>query len=106
LDRLDWHHIKVVRGRDLKAAVEAYRRDPDVLYAEPNYRLYANQRLIPNDPRFKELYGLDNTGQTGGTADADIDAPEAWASATNSSAVVAVIDTGIDYSHPDLAANI
>ncbi|SHJ61227.1 Subtilase family protein [Rubritalea squalenifaciens DSM 18772] len=62
---------------------------------------------FPNDPRFSEVYGLDNTGQTGGTSDADIDAPEAWD--TRSSAadiVVAVVDTGIRRTHQDLSANI
>lgn len=106
LNGVDWHHIKIQSGRGLKSVIEAYRRDPDVLYAEPNYRVYANDRVVPNDPRFKELYGLDNTGQSGGAIDADIDAPEAWAFATNSSVVVAVVDTGVDYNHPDLAANI
>lgn len=63
----------------------------------------------PNDPKYLDgtLWGLHNTGQNGGTADADIDAPEGWAirnSAPN--VVVAVIDTGIRYTHEDLAANM
>lgn len=78
----------------------------EVAYAEPNYVVSTGLRL-PDDPSFGELWGLNNTGQSGGTPDADIDAPEAWDYATGSSdVVVAVIDTGIDYTHPDLAANM
>jgi subtilisin family serine protease len=62
---------------------------------------------LPNDPSFSRLWGLNNTGQTGGVGDADIDAAEAWNVTTGSRAVVvAVIDTGIDYRHTDLAANM
>jgi len=53
------------------------------------------------------MYGLNNTGQTGGTIDADIDAPEAWDISTGTGrTIVAVIDTGVDYNHQDLAANM
>src|SRR5262249_24208374 len=58
-------------------------------------------------PSFSSEWGLNNTGQSGGTPDADIDAPEAWDTATGTGRVtVAVIESGIDYNHPDLAANI
>ncbi|MEX2185151.1 MAG: S8 family peptidase [Pirellulales bacterium] len=64
-------------------------------------------QATPNDTSFGTLYGLHNTGQSGGTADADIDAPEAWNLTTGSSSVVAgIIDTGIDYTHPDLVGNM
>lgn len=76
-----------------------------VRIAEPDFIVHAS--LLPNDASFAQLYGLHNTGQTGGTTDADIDAPEAWEITTGSRAVrVGIIDTGIDYTHPDLAANI
>ncbi|OGR00900.1 MAG: hypothetical protein A2284_17645 [Deltaproteobacteria bacterium RIFOXYA12_FULL_61_11] len=73
-------------------------------YIEPNYILSIG--ATPNDPEFSQLFGLHNSGQTGGKADADIDAPEAWGVTTGSRAVlVAIIDTGIDCTHPDLKAN-
>ncbi len=77
-----------------------------ILYAQPNYEVEALS-TFPDDPRFDELWGMHNTGQTGGTFDADIDAPEAWDIAIGSSEIVAaVIDTGVDYTHVDLAANM
>ena len=94
-----------IKGLSVEDAVARLERDPRVEYAQPNYVLYALE--IPNDPRFPDLWGLNNTGQTGGTADADIDAAEAWDVFTGSSDVlVAVIDSGVDYTHPDLAANM
>jgi subtilisin family serine protease len=92
--------------RAIRAALE---RDPRVRYAERNVRFHVD--VSPDDPSFLQLWGLDNTGQAvqgaSGTPDADIDAPEAWERSTGSAGVtVGVIDTGIDYTHPDLAANI
>jgi subtilisin family serine protease len=89
--------------------VKTLSQTPGVLYAEPNW--IQKIQLTPNDPNFGQLWGLNNTGQTvggvAGTSDADIDAPEAWDISTGSSSiVVGVIDTGVDYNHPDLAANI
>jgi subtilisin family serine protease len=66
-----------------------------------------NPNVIPNDPSFNQLWGLHNTGQSGGTPDADIDAPEAWDLQTgNPNLVIGVLDTGVDYNHPDLLGNI
>jgi len=91
-------------GSELETAA-AIAIDSRIKYAEPNYIYRATD--IPDDPRFSELWGLNNTGQTGGTPDADIDAPEAWDVTTGSSSiVVAVIDTGVNYLHEDLAANM
>ena len=92
-------------GTDVETAVEQLKNNPSVAYAEPNYIYRISGQ--PNDPRFNELWGLHNTGQTGGANDADIDAVEAWDIQTGSESVlIAVIDTGVDYKHPDLAANM
>ncbi len=97
--------VRIPPGTHVKDAIKFYRRHPAVLYAEPNW--IVRTQATPNDPRFGELWGLHNTGQSGGTPDADIDAPEAWDVTIGSSdVVVALIDTGIDYTHPDLAANM
>ena len=89
----------------VKDALALLSGHPAIEYAEPNYIVQAT--VIPNDTRFSELWGMNNTGQTGGTPDADIDAPEAWDTTTGSrDIIVGVIDTGVDYNHPDLAANI
>ncbi len=94
-------------GKDVTTLCKELNENPLVEYAEPNYIVHAD--VLPNDPRFTngDLWGLHNTGQSGGTADADIDAPEAWDIQTGSIAtIVAVIDTGVDWGHEDLSANI
>ncbi|MGH7827642.1 MAG: S8 family serine peptidase [Candidatus Binatia bacterium] len=99
--------IKLSRGVSVEEAIDLYRQDPDVLYAEPNYILRTTN--TPDDPRYAtgEMWGLNNFGQSGGTPDADIDAPEAWNQTTgDSNVIVAIIDSGIDYNHPDLSANM
>ena len=97
--------LRRVETMSVEDAVSRYHTHPKIEYIEPNYIVQANE--IPNDPRFPELYGLNNTCQTGGTADADIDATEAWDVFTGShNVLIGVIDTGVDYNHPDLAANI
>lgn len=97
--------LKLRRGGSMRNALSTYLRDPNVEYAEPNYIVYAT--ATPDDPNFTNLWGLNNTGQTGGTADADIDATEAWDLTTGSeSVVIAVVDTGLAFDHPDLGSNI
>ncbi len=97
-------HIQVPDGDDAAARVTQIRSFDKVLYVEPNYKLRLS--ALPNDPDFGQLWGLHNNGDGGGVDDADIDAPEAWDIKTGSSIIVAVIDTGIDHLHPDLAANM
>jgi len=101
--------VKLPDNIAVEDALVTLNNTPGILYAEPDYQVKALSagQTIPNDPRFSDLWGLNNTGQSGGTPDADIDAPEAWNIATGSSnIIVAVIDTGVDYTHPDLAANM
>ena len=92
-------------------AVARLKNDPTVEYVQPNFR-YRNFSLNTNDPDKEVLWGLDNYGQTintvVGTVDADIDAPEAWAinEGTNQDVIVAVIDMGVGYNHPDLISQM
>ncbi|HXS08890.1 MAG TPA: S8 family serine peptidase, partial [Candidatus Krumholzibacteria bacterium] len=94
-----------INAMTVGGAVDKFKTDPHVDYIEPNYILKANA-LFPNDPRLGEMWGLNNTGQNGGTPDADIDAPEAWSLGTGGTVVVGDIDTGMDMDHVDLAANL
>ncbi|OQY27798.1 MAG: hypothetical protein B6244_09400 [Candidatus Cloacimonetes bacterium 4572_55] len=89
----------------VQEAIQRYSSDPYFEYIEPNYRLYALE-TIPNDPHFFQLWGMHNTGQTGGQDDADIDAPNAWDIGVGGDVIVGVIDTGVDYNHNDLADNM
>jgi thermitase len=120
--------LVAVQAGDETGAINRYRRNPNVVYAEPNFirsvptpvNHATGSEVVPGDHFFKEQWALHNTGQQFycfpwifgeelcfyvGTNDADIDAPEAWAISTRTPVTVAVIDTGIDYTHPDLAAN-
>ena len=103
---------QVVRVSGDPAAVAArLNRSSAVLYAEPNY--IARATAIPNDPRFGELYGLDNSGQSGGVADADIDAPEGWDAAglgafpaALNGAKIGIVDTGVLATHEDISGKV
>ncbi|MFZ3137891.1 MAG: S8 family serine peptidase [Thermodesulfovibrionales bacterium] len=100
--------VKLPQGISVPDAIQAYKAHPDVEYAEPNYIVKAS--AIPNDARFGEQWGLHNTGQeingSAGKSGADINAPEAWDILQVTSVIVAVIDSGIDSNHPDIAANL
>jgi subtilase family serine protease/subtilisin family serine protease len=100
-----------LRSRSLPAAalVARFAARADVLYAEPNY--IVRTLSGPDDPSFPQLWGLENIGQTingiAGRPGSDIGARPAWDVTIGSTThVVAVIDTGVDYTHPDLAANM
>ncbi len=97
LDRI--YLLKLPRQTDINKIINSYKNNSNVEFAEPNYIVHID--AVPNDPDFSLLWGLHNEN------DADIDAPEAWDITTGSSdIVVAVIDTGVDYNHQDLAANM
>ena len=102
-------HWRLPRGLDVERAVEILSSNPNVRFAEPNYIVSSDDiPFAPNDAMRSDLWGLHNLGQSGGTLGADINAPEAWAGGNTGSAnvVIGVIDSGIDYTHPDLDANI
>lgn len=93
--------VKIGSDRSVQTVVQAYEADASVEYAEPNY-IYRAQKT-PNDPQFSDLWGLENTSSPGN----DVDAPAAWNHQTDCSGVpVAVLDTGINYEHADLAGNM
>lgn len=106
----DLEALALPPGLSVESAVAALSADPRVQYAEPDY-VYTTQGT-PNDQYFAEQWGLENTGQQiHGYASAgpgiDVDAPEAWELGTGSTeVVVAVMDEGIDVTHPDLAPNM
>jgi subtilisin family serine protease len=106
----DTHLVGVAPGTDTDNALATLNAHPAVRYAEPNFIRYP--QALPDDPRFGAQWNLYNTGQFvagvgTGTAGADVSAPAAWDVATGSRDVqLAVLDTGIDYFHADLAANI
>lgn len=90
---------------EFAAMVNTLENHPAVRSVEANTVLHL--LTAPNDDRFGELYAMNNAGQSGGTPGADIGAVKAWDMTTGSKGVlVGIIDTGIDYSHPDLAANV
>ena len=89
------------RSLDTDALSAFFASHPNVAYAEPNYLVQSTS--LPDDPSFGQLWALQNVASTG----ADIGAVAAWDVSTGSPAnVIAVIDTGMDYTHQDLAANV
>lgn len=100
----DAHVVHLDSGVSVEEALALARSDPRVEYAEPDYYIYPMDTM-PNDPFFGEMWGLLNTGEPfGGKPGADISATRAWDITTGSSGVVvAVADSGIDSSHPDLS---
>ena len=99
-----WYSVSVPTGTSMQQAIAFWQSQPNVVTVTPDFEL--TTQSIPNDPSFGSLWGLSNNGTQGGLLNADINIEPAWDLGTSTSIVTAVIDTGIDYTHPDLAANI
>ena len=98
---------------DPASIVAEYSKLPEVEYAEPNFEINLDasegplEPVLPHDPQFENQWALNNSGQNGGKKGADISATLAWAKTTGTeNLVVAVLDTGVDYRHEDLEANM
>ncbi len=103
----DLQVIEFPPGVEIERMEDIYSHDPSVQYAELDYEVHVS--ATPNDPQYLNgaLWGWNNTGQSGGIANADIDAPEGWSLRTQATnVIVAVIDTGVRYTHQDLEANM
>ena len=105
LKPLNVHHLKLKKGLSVEAAIKQYQADPNVAYAEPDYIVTA-AAITPNDPyygssgswgqAYQDMWGLHK-----------IRSGEAWETTQGSSdVIVAVSDTGLDLSHPDIQANL
>ena len=107
--------VKAAPGQTGDELIRSLDSVPDIAFAEPNLLRYVS--AAPNDPLFVEQWGMNNTGQSHatsgsavtrpGTVDADMDVVEAWDTQQgDQETVVAIMDSGVDVTHPDLAANI
>lgn len=107
--------VNVRNAQQRDALIKRLSRHPLIDAAEPNYIISINETSAadftvlstPNDPGFGDMWALENTGQSGGVPGADIDARPAWDITTgDQNVVIGVIDSGVDYTHPDLVGNM
>jgi subtilisin family serine protease len=97
--------LELSGGQDPETVSRRLLLNPAVEFAEPNFLINKDQ-VTPSDPSFIEQWALRNTGQNGGQFGSDINVTAAWQTGTGSRAtVIAVIDSGIDFTHPDLSDN-
>jgi len=89
-------------GQGLLQAAEVYAGKVGVVWAEPNFYNEVSKSEV--DPLYGDQWYLNNTGQHSAASDADVDAPEAWAStAPSGDIVIAILDDGVETDHPDLS---
>ena len=108
IPRLNLYRVKIPEWASVEEMARAMSRNPDVLYAGPNY--IARIMTTPNDPLFRYQYALNNTGQDigapgspSGKAKADIRATAGWEETKGAAeTVIAVLDSGVDFDHPDI----
>jgi subtilisin family serine protease len=125
--------LSVESDKSIEAALVSLKNNPDIVYAEPNYiysialmpkeKSVTGKKLeksafaqysseLPDDPSFGQLWGIRNTGSNEpkgkvGVEGADINALKAWDITRGSHAIrIAIIDTGVDFNHPDLIGNV
>ncbi|MCX5781103.1 MAG: S8 family serine peptidase, partial [Elusimicrobia bacterium] len=108
-DLSEIYKIKLPPDEKIENVLADIRKNPDIEYVEPNFSLELQD--VPNDKYFELQWGLRNTGQSidyvPGSCGSDIKAEDAWNICKGTSGIIiALIDTGIDYNHPDLAKNI
>lgn len=102
-----YYTLSLPAGKDLFNAIGEFNARDEVLFAEPSNVGYNDALYMPDDTDFNKQWYLHNTGQTGGTPDSDVDAPAAWnIERGDPQVVIAIIDTGVELTHPDLQANI
>lgn len=105
LAEINVHRLLLPEGFSVEDAQQKYSElgQDVVIFAEPNYIAYT--QLTPSDSAFNQQWALHNYGQSGGSFDADIDAPQAWNIETgDADVIIAIVDTGVNYNHPDLSA--
>lgn len=96
---------KFDESRNIDEVLAYFSSKPEVEYAEPNFYYYTMN--TPNDPSFSKQWSFENTGQTGGKNDADINALKMWEIEKGSKKIaIGIIDSGVDYTHPDLVNNM
>ncbi len=105
IGKLNYYVLSFPSHLSVNEALQGFRQQNVIEEVEPNYLIPL--KTLPTDPKFPKQWALHNTARTDGADDADIDAVEAWdIEQGRAEVVIAIIDTGVDYTHEDLAPNI